>query len=224
MPGRRFPGRRPLRAVAAGLLAAAVSACADAPADRTQVSDTRPSARLPSPVRPGDQRETIEAVAPARISRELVVRAFARVQHDTLVASVFVTNTSAGPVDVEHGTCPSIVRVYRPAAGARQPAWRSDAPLPPTLSDGTACTANGMRLTLPPHLEYQPLELQNRVPINRILGDSLPQGTYRIVLVPDLGQGTAHVPAGAVQLRSTPEKDQVSHRVNRVKQRRAPAR
>lgn len=198
---RCFPGSLLLRAVAAGMLVAAVSACADAPADRRQAGGTRPPAQLPSPVRPGDQRETIEAVAPTRVSRELVVRAFARVEHDTLVASVFITNTSAGPVDVEHGACPAIVRVYRPEAGAREPAWRSDAPLPAALSDGMACTANGIRLTLPPHLEYQPFELQNRIPIDRILGDALPQGTYRIVLVPDLGEGTAEVQAGAVQLR-----------------------
>jgi hypothetical protein len=196
----RLRQRRPLRAVAAGLLFAAVSACGDAP-DRQPANGKPASARLPSPARPGDQRETIEAVAPARISRELIVRAFARVENDTLVAAVFVTNTSAGPAEVEHGACPAVVRAYRPAAGAREPAWRSDAPLPVAFSDGTACTANGIRLTLPPHVEYQPFELRNSVSVDQILGDSLPEGTYRIVLVPDLGDGTAEVPAGAVQLR-----------------------
>lgn len=184
------------------MLLPAVSACGEAPSDRGPASGTRASAPLPSPVRPGDQRETIEAVAPARISRELVVRAFARVEHDTLVASVFIANTSAAPVDVEHGACPAVVRVYPPQPGVREPAWRSDAPpLPTALSDGVACTANGIRLTLPPHVEYQPLELRNRIPIGVILGDSLPEGTYRIVLDPDLGEGTTEVPAGAVQLR-----------------------
>jgi hypothetical protein len=183
------------------MLAATVSACADASPDRRQASGTRASAQLPSPVRPGDQRETIEAVAPVRISPELVVRAFARVEHDTMVADIFIANTSADAVRVEHGTCPAVVRAYRPEAGAREPAWRSNAPLPAPLSDGTVCTANGVLLTLAANLEYQPIELRNRVPIDHILGDSLPEGTYRIVLVPDLGEGTAEVPAGAVQLK-----------------------
>lgn len=60
------------------------------------------------------------------------------------------------------------------------------------------------RLTLSPHAEYEPLEMRNRAPLARILGDSLLEGTYQIVLVRGLGEARTEVLAGTVALKRPP--------------------
>jgi hypothetical protein len=111
------------------MLMLAVLGCGDGRAEPAQTGSSPPPRKSPGPA--GSLDEPVpqpRAPAPGRVG-ELVVRGFARVERDTLVAGTAIANPTARPMDVEHGVCPPILRLYRSRTGTGSPAWRSDAHL-----------------------------------------------------------------------------------------------
>lgn len=180
--GIRWPGTL-------GVLLAGAFACADAPARRPDARGDAGAAPSLPPVDTGSRGKILEpagAQPPVGIS----VRAFAQVERDTLIAGVIIANRLREPVEVDHGVCPPILRVYAPGVRTQPPVWRSDAaagPLPLGANE-PSCIAAGVRITLTAGTEYAPLELRVRTPVDRILGDSLPPASYRIALIADVGE------------------------------------
>lgn len=151
----------------------------------------------------GDTASTVPPPAPAsdsstRISPELVVRAVARVENDSLTTRLIVINTSPDSVPVHHGACALVVRVYRGEGAVARLAWRSDAPLPNAV---IGCAAVAFHPTLTPHQEYAPKEFRTAIPLDSILGDSLPDGAYGIGVISDLAPHPMEFSAGTLPLR-----------------------
>jgi hypothetical protein len=180
---------------AAAILLAGVLACGETP--RGGAGAGSASTVPPSPARADTGRPAPASESTTRISRELLVRTVARVENDSLAMRLIVTNTSSDSVTLRHGACALVVRVY-PAEGAGAvPAWRSDAPLP---NAAIGCPAVAFYPPLAPRQEYAPKEMRTSIPIDSILGDSLPDGAYRIGVVPDLDPRPAELDAGVLPL------------------------
>ena len=180
---------------AAGVLLAGVLACGDEPRGGQAGGDT---ASMAPPTRADTGRAAPTSESSTRISPELVVRAVARVENDSLGTRLTVINTSPDSVPVRHGACALVVRVYRVAGPADVPAWRSDVP-PPNAVIG--CPVVAFHPTLAPQQEYAPRELRSAIPLDSVLGDSLPDGAYRIGVGSDLDSSPAEISAGIIPLR-----------------------
>lgn len=178
---------------AAGIVLAGVLACGETPRGSQAGGDT-----APPPARADTGRPVPASDSSTRISPELVVRALARVENDSLAARLIVINTSPDSVPVHHGACALVVRVYRGEGAAARLAWRSDPPLPDAV---IGCPAVAFHPTLAPHQEYAPKEFRTAIPLDSILGDSLPDGVYGIGVTSDLGPRPVEFSAGILPLR-----------------------
>ena len=184
-------------AAVAGILLAGTLACGERPG--RDAHGGAASTAQPPPSAPADRGRTAPPLPEsARLSPELLVRAVARVERDSLATRLIVTNTSPDSVPLSHGACALVVRVYRAGGAAAAPAWRSDAPVPNAV---ISCPAVAFYPMLAGHQEYAPVELRTGIPIDSILGDSLPDGAYRIGVVSDLGPHPVELLAGVVPLR-----------------------
>jgi hypothetical protein len=172
---------------AAGVLLTGVLAC----------GETRRGDTAPPPPRADTGRPAPASDSSTRISPELVVRALARVENDSLAIRLIVINTSADSVPVHHGACALVVRVYRGEGAAARLAWRSDQPSPPAV---VGCAAVAFHPTLTPHQQYAPKEFRTAIPLDSILGDSLPDGAYRIGVISDLAPYPMEFSAGILPL------------------------
>jgi hypothetical protein len=203
-------GRRRAATGAAGIVLAGVLACGETPRGGQAGGDTA-STVPPPPARADTGRPAPASDSSTRISPELAVRALARVENDSLATRLVVINTSPDSVPVNHGACALVVRVYRGEGAAPRLAWRSDVPEP---FAAIGCPAVAFHLRLAPHQEYAPLELRSAIPIDSILGDSLPDGAYRIGVTSDLGPRPVELSAGVIPLKRS------SGRLRRPERRR----
>jgi hypothetical protein len=106
-----------------------------------------------------------------------------------LRGSMRIENTQVDTTRLELGSgCPVLLRAYR--EGAAEPAWDQ--------GNAVACTMQIQVLALGPGEVAQ--EEMRATDAAEILGDSLPDGTYRLATYIRVDGGTVEVPAGEVEL------------------------
>lgn len=139
-----------------------------------------------------------EPPAPAEEARQSVAREGIEYLADTRVlesfpvqlrASVVMTNRSGAPVTLElPDGCTVLLRAYREPSGGR-PVWDQGQVLVCTMAIQLVALAAGESRTF-----------EGRSDAREILGDSLPDGSYRLVAVVRPNGTAVEIPAGVTQL------------------------
>jgi hypothetical protein len=97
-----------------------------------------------------------------------------------LDVEVVAVNRGKRPTHVEYGACAVRLRVYRSKSRTEAPVWdSSERPNPdPRTGVETACPLYSAATTLAPGDSLTPREFAESIPVDAILGDSLPPGRY----------------------------------------------
>jgi hypothetical protein len=109
----------------------------------------------------------------------LTFTAATTVANGTLNVHAALTNTNTQTVRLEYGACAISLLAYRTADRSGKPAWNSDLrkTYPPPGYD-YACPAYLALGRVGPGATLSPGEFNPRIPVNEMLGDSLPAGHY----------------------------------------------
>jgi hypothetical protein len=148
------------------VLVVAAAACGPVP--------VAPSAPAPATVAPSPAPAATADTIPTQSLESIRVVVETRVtgtRRDTLSTRVTLTNRGTVPVLVYHADCVVELRAYRGPEPAGQPVWRSS-------RVDHVCLDYLEQKTVGPGESYSPRQLGVRVPVQRVLGDSLPPGRY----------------------------------------------
>jgi hypothetical protein len=158
---------------------------------------------------------TSDARPPTRDRSEIRMRARSEVVGQAprmLRTTVAVVNTGRRTVQLDHGDCTPVVRIYRTAERAGQPIWRSERRTHPGDTIGYACIQI-LRMTVIAPNDSALLGLT--VPLYEVLADSLPAGRYYVgaelellnsELPSDRSETVYRLAAGAVDLTRAPDR------------------
>jgi hypothetical protein len=132
---------------------------------------------------------------------DLRYRADARLTDGHVEVVAVVTNVGVKSVALSYGACALRVRAYRVGGPTTHPTWKSEL-RSAVGGGGYVCPAYSTTGAVPPGGELSPSEFRTLIPIAEILGDSLPDGSYRFTAVLELNSGeTTELPAGATVIR-----------------------
>jgi hypothetical protein len=126
------------------------------------------------------------------------------VVNDSLNAHAALTNANAQPVRLEYGACAITLVAYRTPDRSGKPAWNSALrkPYPPAACD-YACPAYLAVGKVEPATTFSPGEFNPRIPVNEMLGDSLPAGRYYFRAIIEMNRRTNVVIAGEADVPSS---------------------
>lgn len=131
----------------------------------------------------------------------LTFTATTTVASSSLNVHATVTNTNAQPVRLEYGACAITLLAYRTSDRSGNPAWNSAfrEPYPPA-GYRYACPSYLAVGKLNPAETLSPGEFNVRIPINEMLGDSLPAGHYYFTALIGMNWRANVVKAGDVDV------------------------
>lgn len=124
----------------------------------------------------------------------------------SLRVSITVRNTSDRTVRMTYGHCALVVRLYHTDTSGTSPAWDQNrfqhvVPRATPWRGGRVCQLYEVLLDLKPGELASPKEFKMAMPTQWILGDSLPDASYRVAATLQFDEDSVHFELGRVALR-----------------------